>query len=215
MLIRVWRGKDELMQHISLIIDGHDTSVPAGTTLLDAARQLGIDIPTLCHLQGHKTRAVCRVCVVALKGSGHMVPACATAATEGMQIETGSAEVLAARRLLMEFTLAEHGECDDATCAIEELAGQLGVSKTRFQAPRHSNRSDLSSDFVSVRPELCVHCDRCSQACERDQQVLARAGRGALVAVAFDDDRTMADSTCTNCGDCVSVCPAGGLSAVV
>ncbi len=140
------------MQHISLIIDGHDTSVPAGTTLLDAARQLGIDIPTLCHLQGHKTRAVCRICVVALKGSGRMVPACATAATEGMQIETGSAEVLAARRLLMEFTLAEHGECDDATCAIEELAGQLGVSKTRFQAPRHSNRSDLSQSVRLGNP---------------------------------------------------------------
>ncbi|MDP7301726.1 MAG: 2Fe-2S iron-sulfur cluster-binding protein [Pirellulaceae bacterium] len=203
------------MQRISLTIDGQDICVPTGTTILSAARRLNISIPTLCHFPGQTVRAVCRICVVELEGTGHLVPACAAPAQDGMKIATDSAAVVAARRVLMEFILAEHGECDNPLCGIEQLAEQIGVSTTRFQATRRAARSDLSSDFVSVQPQLCVHCDRCIQACQRDQQVLARTGRGANVAVAFDDGRSMGESSCTGCGDCVTVCPAGGLLEAV
>ena len=199
------------MQRVSLTIDGQDISVPAGSTILSAVRRLNISIPTLCHFPGQKSRAVCRICVVALEDTGRMVPACATPAQDGMKIQTASEAVPASRRVLMEFILAEHGECDDPLCDIEQLAEQVGVSTTRFLSPRRSTREGLSSDFVAVQPQLCVHCDRCIQACQRDQKVLARSGRGATVGVAFDDDQPMGDSSCTGCGDCVSVCPAGGL----
>jgi predicted molibdopterin-dependent oxidoreductase YjgC len=199
------------MQAVSLTINGQTLCAPAGATILSVARRQGIEIPTLCHLPGHKTRAVCRICVVSLVGSGGMVPACATPVEEGMEIETDCAAVIATRRLLMEFILAEHGECGEPECVIERLADHLGVTETRFQSPEHASSGNLSSDFITVRPELCIHCDRCVQACGKDQQVLARSGRGATVAIAFDDDRSMADSSCTNCGDCIAVCPAGGL----
>ena len=199
------------MQYVGLTIDGKNINVPVGTTILSAARRLGISIPTLCHFPGHKTRAVCRICVVAIKGTDRMVPACATPVEDGMMIETNSAAGVNARQLLMEFILSEHGECGDPSCGIEQLAEQIGVSTTRFQSPQRAARGNLSSDFVTVRAELCVHCDRCVRACEQDQQVLARMSRGASVTVAFDDDLSMGESSCTTCGDCVAACPAGGL----
>jgi NADH dehydrogenase/NADH:ubiquinone oxidoreductase subunit G len=203
------------MQRVSLTINGQTVLAPADATILSVARRQGIEIPTLCHLPGLKTRAVCRICVVALAGSDRLVPACATPVEDGMEIETDCAAVIAARRLLMEFILAEHGECDEPECEIEQLADLLGVTKTRFQSPEHASNGNLSSDFITVRPELCIHCDRCVQACGKDQRVLARAGRGGAVVVAFDDDQSMANSSCTHCGDCVAVCPAGGLLETV
>ncbi len=203
------------MKYISLTIDDQTITVPAGSTLLAAARRLGISIPTLCHFAGQKTRAVCRICSVQRADNGRMVPACATPVEEGMQIETDNDAVVAARRTLMEFILAEHGRCGEPNCAVEQLAEQLGVSHTRFEAPSRSAEVNRSSDFVMVHPERCIHCDRCVEACGKDQRVIARAGRGATVAVVFDDDRSMGDSSCTGCGDCVAVCPAGGLLEAV
>ncbi len=199
------------MQRVSLTINGQTIHARRGTTILQAARDQGIEIPTLCHFPGHGTRAVCRVCVVALEGSGRMVPACATLVEAGMVIETNGAAVVAARRVLMEFILAEHGRCGEPACAIEQLADQLGVSETRFQAPTTVSQKDLSSDFITVRSGLCVHCDRCIQVCGRDQQVIARSGRGAAVSITFDDGLTMTESSCTSCGDCIAVCPGAGL----
>ncbi len=201
------------MRYVTLTIDDQSVRVPRGTTLLSAAKRAGCDVPTLCHLPGRKPRAVCRICVVERRDNGRLVPACATDAEEGMVIETNSKTVSSARRTLMEFILAEHGECDDPGCQVEQLAAEIGVSDTRFEAPHQECRSGLSSDFVRVKPERCIHCDRCIQACSRDRQVLARSGRGADVVIAFDDDQAIGDSSCTTCGDCVAVCPAGGLLA--
>ncbi len=199
------------MQRVSLTIDGRTISVPPGTSILKAARRLGISIPTLCHLPGQRTRAVCRICMVGLKGSARLVPACATPVDEGMQVETATADVVATRRTIMEFILAEHGTCGTSKCAVEQLAEDMGVTESRFQGPAIDSRTRLSSDFVTVRPERCIHCDRCIEACAKDRKVLVRAGRGAAVHIAFDDERSMGDSSCSTCGDCVSVCPAGGL----
>ncbi len=200
------------MPQVSLTIDGEQITVPQGTTILKAARRLGVAIPTLCHFPGHRPRAVCRICVVAIQGTARLVPACSTPVSDGMRVETEAADVVAVRRTLMEFILAEHHNCGDPDCQIEQLAASLGVARTRFEAPALARRNVISSDFVSVVSERCVHCDRCIEACASDRKVLARRGHGAEVHVAFGEEREDADVSCSVCGDCVSVCPAGGLT---
>ncbi|MAG92403.1 MAG: hypothetical protein CMJ48_01445 [Planctomycetaceae bacterium] len=200
------------MPGVTLTIDGRTARVPEGTSILDAARRVGVKLPTMCHVNGCKPRAVCRMCVVALGGSLRLVPSCATTVTEGMQVQTDTPEVETARKLLMEFMLAEHGECDDPNCAIERLARQLGVYSTRFQMDKSLQEDDFSSKFITVDPENCILCDRCVQACGKDQQVIVRAGRGRSVAISFDTGLSMRDAACTDCGDCLSVCPAGALA---
>jgi len=127
-----------------------------------------------------------------------------------MQIETAAADVVAVRKVIMEFILAEHGECGHPECRIEELAASLGVSRTRFPFRAPARRLPVSSDFVTIVPERCVHCDRCIEACAKDRNVLARSGHGTAVHVSFDD-HAVHGAACSVCGDCVSVCPAGGL----
>lgn len=199
------------MPSVTLTIDGRTVRVPEETSILDAARRIGIKLPTMCHVSGCKPRAVCRMCVVALGGSLRLVPSCATLVTEGMQVQTDTPEVHSARKLLMEFMLAEHGECDDPHCEIEALARELGVQGTRFQMENPFPHLDFSSKFITVYSDNCILCDRCVQVCSKDQQVVVRAGRGGAVAITFDAGLSMQDATCTDCGDCVSVCPAGAL----
>ena len=198
------------MTSISLTIDGRSLSVRSGSTILQAARRLGISIPTLCHAPGQRNRSVCRICVVAVDNSPRLVPACSTLVRDGMTVETDREDVIAARRTLMEFILAEHRECGEPTCLIERLAESMGIDRTRFVAPTQTGRSVIRSDFVTVISERCVHCDRCIQACTKDRRVLTRAGHGAAVHVRFGTEETSAP-VCSVCGDCVSVCPAGGL----
>ncbi len=199
------------MQRVTLTIDGKQISVRPGTPILKAARSVGASIPTLCHLPGRRTRAVCRICVVAVQGSARLVPACATPVSEGMQVDTQAADVVAVRRTLMEFILAEHRDCGDPDCQIEQLAAELGVGQSRFHAPESTRRNVFPSDFVSVLSQRCVHCDRCIEACAADRNVLARSGHGATVQVDFADGESSHETACSVCGDCVSVCPAGGL----
>ena len=200
------------MPRVSLTIDGRKVTVPQGTTILKAARTIGVAIPTLCHFRGHRPRAVCRICVVAVSGSSRLVPACVTPVTEGMQVETQAADVIAVRRTLMEFILAEHHDCGDPECQIERLAEQLGVQQTRFQAPALSGGNIFSTDFVQVITQRCVHCDRCISACAADRNVLSRRGSGAAVHVAIEKGADFGGVECSVCGDCVAACPAGGLA---
>ncbi len=196
------------MQQVELTIDGHEVSVRWGTTLLEAADKVGVKVPRLCHLPGRDARAVCRLCVVGVQGQPALVSACSTRARDGMIVDASGPKVAAARRVVMELVLAEHGEHGGGPCEVERLAHRLGVEGSRFAAqPRVS--SPGGSEYAIVESEACVRCDRCVRACERG--VITRQGRGRGAHLAFDEGRALASSSCVACGDCLAVCPAGGL----
>ncbi len=196
------------MQKIQLTIDGREVSVRRGTTLLEAADAVGIDVPRLCHLPGREPRAVCRLCVVAIEGERALVSACSTRAEQGMVVDASGPRLRARRRVVMELVLAEHGEHGGGPCEVELLARELGVEQTRF-APQPRVPSPGGSEYAMVESEACIRCDRCVRACERG--VITRQGRGPGAHLAFDEGRALSASSCIACGDCLVVCPAGGL----
>jgi len=195
---------------IRLNIDDRETGVPEGATLLEAARKLRITLPTLCSMGGRNDRAACRLCLVRVDRSPQLVSACSTPARAGMRVVTGDPQIIAARRVIAELTLAEHGQCGRADCEVERLAASLGVTRSRFRAHRAEPAADMGSDYIDVDAALCVHCDRCIRACSRD--VIGRCGRGATVGSSFGVHAgSLAQSDCTQCGDCVHACPASAL----
>lgn len=200
------------MQYVTLTIDGTVVKVRAGTSLIAAAKKAGVEIPTLCFLPGRPARGVCRVCSVWVANRRGLIPACSTPVAEGMEVETQLPIVLQARRMMLELALAEHGPCDenvcggDQKCQLVHLARHHGVKDQRFDPIEKLTRTDLSSDCIQVRPQGCILCDRCVQAC-RDLHIIGRAGRGSNTHIVFDADLSMEKSDCIACGDCVAVCP--------
>ncbi len=202
------------MQYVTLTVDGTEVKVRAGTTILEAAKKADVMIPTLCFLPGRSARGVCRLCSVAVMNRRGLVSACSTPVAQGMEVETQLPVVQQARRIVLELALAEHGPCDEKTCGGEQkcqlvqLARKQGVREKRFDTIEKTKRENLSSDNILVQPDGCILCDRCITACS-DLQIIARAERGADTRIVFDADRSMEDSNCIACGDCVAVCPVG------
>ena len=189
-------------------INGQDYTCTPGNTILQVARQKEIDIPTLCYLHGRQHRSVCRICVVDVAGLNSLAPACSTLVTEGMEITTNSTRVISARKVLMRFIMAEHGQCGRAGCAVEELAAKLGVLESaplHIQGPIEVDRQ-RSSTFMQITPSHCIHCDRCIRSCR--YQMIGRKGRGVHVSM------NMNTSSCVYCGDCIDACPTGAIMMV-
>ncbi len=196
------------MQKIELIIEGRPVRARSGATILEAAAEVGVEVPRLCRLEGRKSRAVCRICSVGVEGRPGLVSACSTPARPGMVVDVFGPRPSARRRVIMEFVLAEHGEHSGGMCEVEHLAQELGVSSSRFE-PQARAPNPGGSEYLVVESEACIRCDRCMEACERG--VITRLGRGRGVYLAFDEGRSVGTSSCVACGDCVAVCPAGGL----
>lgn len=205
---------------VKVTIDGLPVDVPAGTTVFDAARTLGIEIPTLCHAQHQTPVGVCRVCTVEVgKNARVLTASCVRAVEAGMEVQTASERVRAVRRTLYEMLLADHAApClrQQATgdCELETLATRAGLTGARF-APRPAERPlDDSSPIIKVDPAACILCDRCIRACSevKENFVIGRTGKGAHAAIAFDDDTPMGQSTCVGCGECMVSCPTGALT---
>ncbi len=210
---------------IKLTIDNRPVEVAEGTTILKAARQAGIDIPTLCYfeLDGMKFEnkpGGCRVCVVEVKGRRNLAPACATDCMEGMEVLTNSPRVINARRTVVELILSDHPndclQCEkNGDCELQSLAKRLGIKEIPYKGVQSTYRKDRT---LSVERDMdkCVMCRRCETMCNKFQSVGALSGvnRGfdAVVAPAFEQD--LGDSSCVNCGQCVQVCPVGALTLV-
>jgi CRP-like cAMP-binding protein/NAD-dependent dihydropyrimidine dehydrogenase PreA subunit/ferredoxin len=206
------------MSDIQLTIDGTAITVPAGTTIFDAARMHGIPIPTLCHQQNETPVGVCRVCVVEA-GGRVLSAACVRQAEEKMVVSTNSEKVLRARRTLVELLMADHpSPCarqrQSNDCELETLARLEGVTQPRFPRRLSPRGQDNSSLVIAVDHEACILCDRCIRGCDeiRQNNVLGRRGKGFWAGIAFDYNLPMGNSSCVSCGECMVSCPTGALT---
>lgn len=210
---------------VNLTIDDIKVQVPKGTTILKAAKSIGIDIPTLCHYelkgQGIENRpGSCRVCMVEIEGKGNLAAACATNVSEGMKVKTHTLRVIMARRTVVDLLLSDHpADClvcpQGGKCELQKLAVDLGLREVTYKGEESVYKIDVSPAIIRDMNK-CVMCRRCETVCNSLQTVGALSGinRGfnAVVGTAFE--QKLADSTCVMCGQCVQACPVGALSEV-
>jgi predicted molibdopterin-dependent oxidoreductase YjgC len=201
-------------RQIDLSIDGKAVSVPEGATILDAARSLGIDTPTLCFLKTLAPVNVCRVCVVELEGSRALVPACSRIVEPGMLIHTDSERVRLSRRLVLEF-LASAVDVSTAP-AFKDYMERYGAHPERFgsDAATVAQPPKIDNDLYIRDYSKCILCYKCVEACGVDAQntfAIAVAGRGFDAHIATEYDIPLPDSACVYCGNCIAVCPTGAL----
>lgn len=208
-------------KQVTLTIDGRSVTVPAGTTLWEAARELGIDIPVLCHSPRLRPVGVCRVCVVDV-GERVLAAACVRPCAEGMTVRTATEEVQGHRRMLASLLLSDYPEQsrreattgDDALLALARDAGIDTVPLPDGAADGGPRGQDDSSPVIAVDHQACILCDRCIRACDELQHndVIGRTGKGYLARIAFDLNNPMGQSTCVACGECMASCPTGALT---
>ncbi len=209
-----------MSETVALTIDGRSVRVTAGTTIWDAARELGIDIPVLCHSPRMRPVGVCRLCVVDT-GARNLQAACVRPCEEGMEVHTDTERVQRNRRMLLELLLADYPResLREQTTGDDELlalARAHGLDESRFggdDGEAGAGRDD-SSPVIMVDHQACILCDRCIRGCNELQhnQVMTRSGKGAATHIAFDLDVAMGASTCVACGECQAVCPTGALT---
>ena len=201
-------------RQIEIQIDGKNITVPESATILDAARQLGIDTPTLCFLENLTPVNVCRVCVVELEGSRTLVPACSRKVEQGMKIKTDSERVRLSRRLVLEF-LASSVDVSTAPSLqayLKDYGGdpqRFGKSETNAQQPVKIDNDLYIRDYAK-----CILCYKCVEACGVDAQntfAIGVAGRGFTAHIATEFDIPLPESACVYCGNCIGVCPTGAL----
>jgi CRP-like cAMP-binding protein/Fe-S-cluster-containing dehydrogenase component/ferredoxin len=203
---------------IELTVDGKKVSVPAGTSVFDAARLNDIEIPTLCHQQNEKPVGVCRVCVVDV-GARVFTASCVRPVEPGMVVTTNSEKVQQARNTLVELLMSDHPspcarERQSGDCELEALAKKNNRLASRY-APLATRRGvDESSMSIGVDFDACILCDRCIRGCSdiRENFVLGRMGKGATTRIAFDNNQPMGESSCVSCGECMVSCPTGALT---
>jgi len=199
---------------ISVKINNKVIKAKANKTILQVAKKQGIEIPTICHLQGLASRSVCRICSVEIKGCNVLLPACSTIIEENMEIITHNQKTIHARKALMEFIISEHGGLGTLNTQIKDYAKELGVKEATYylHAQKDKNCNSYSSDYIKLSQEKCILCDRCIRAC-RDHHIINRAHHGSASLLTFGEDNSLLENTdCTNCGDCVTVCPTGALN---
>ncbi len=212
------------MNLIKLNIDDKPVVVEQGTTLLEAAKSIGVKVPTLCYMKMEDMNfenkpGGCRVCVVEVEGRRNLAPACKTECAEGMEVHTHTARVVNARRTVVELILSDHpAEClicaKSGECELQNLVQNLGIREIRYQGEQSHYKGDLSQAIMRDM-DKCIMCRRCETVCNEVQTVgvLSAVNRGfnAVVAPAFEMD--LDHSACTFCGQCVAVCPTGALIA--
>jgi predicted molibdopterin-dependent oxidoreductase YjgC len=200
---------------LAVSVDGRDLEVAPGSTLREACREAGVEIPTLCFSPNFSPANACRLCVVELEGSRTLVPACSRPVEPGMRILTGSDRVRLSRRLVLEL-LASSVDLSGAS-ELQALLAEYGARPERFAAAEAATvRQPVKIDNeLYVRDySKCVLCYRCVQACGSEAQntfAIWVAGRGFEAHIATEFDAPLPDSACVYCGNCIEVCPTGAL----
>ncbi|MFA6808196.1 MAG: [Fe-Fe] hydrogenase large subunit C-terminal domain-containing protein, partial [Eubacteriales bacterium] len=205
------------MNMINLKIDGMDISVPKGTTILQAAKQLNIHIPTLCYLEGIHEEGSCRICIVEVEGWRGLHPACVTKVEEGIIVKTSSKLVRETRKGTLELILANHNrEClscqRNNNCELQKLAEEMGIDSVYYE--KKVVRAEIDKSGAIVRDlSKCILCGRCLSVCDKVQHVnaIALVNKGKYTAVTTPYDEKLSNHNCINCGQCIKFCPVGAL----
>jgi bidirectional [NiFe] hydrogenase diaphorase subunit len=203
----------------TLRIDGADVAGAEGQTLLEVAVENGIDIPTLCHMDGLSDVGACRLCVVEVGGSGRLAPACTTRVEEGMKVTAHSERLADYRRTIVQMLFVERNHiCSVCVannhCELQDLAAELGVDHLDLPAVDPAVGVDASHELFAIDHNRCVLCTRCVRVCDEIEgaHTWDVAGRGIDARVVTDLGMPWGESpTCTSCGKCVQVCPTGAL----
>ena len=203
---------------ISLKINGMPVTVPAGTTILDAARQVQVKIPNLCKDEDLLPTAACGMCIVQIAGQPRMPRACCTPVTEGMDITTHSGELTDIRRTVLELLLSTHpNSCltcgRNGTCELQALAADFGIRGENIKRIVTPVPLDASNGSIIIDSTKCIKCGRCVQVCQDVQDVWALSflDRGINTRMAPAGDITLAESPCVKCGQCSNHCPTGAI----
>jgi bidirectional [NiFe] hydrogenase diaphorase subunit len=204
----------------TLRIDERDFSARADETVLEVARQNGIFIPTLCELKGLSEVGACRLCLVEVKNSNRLLPACVTRVEEGMEITTNSPRLERYRRSILELLFTERNHIcsvcvSNGHCELQSLAQKLGMDHVHFPYRYPKVQVDASHPRFLVDHNRCILCSRCVRVCDEIEgaHTWDVKGRGINMQIISDLDQPWGSSeTCTGCGKCVHVCPTGALS---
>ncbi len=204
---------------VNLKINGQAVTVPAGYTILEAAREAGIDIPTLCYLKDASQTGSCRMCVVEIVGARALQAACVYPVAEGIEVLTHSPKVKQARKSTLELLLSNHDRScltcvRNKNCELQTLSEELGVSEIPFQGEMIKREIDDLSPSIVRNNNKCVLCRRCVNVCKNVQTVGAIdvTERGFKSQIASPFNMPLSDSNCVNCGQCIAACPTGALT---
>lgn len=205
------------MNMVNVTINGTKISVPQGSTILEAARELGIEIPTLCFMKKKNEIGACRICVVEVKGAKTLITACVMPVSEGMDILTNSDRVINARKQIIELILSNHNcsclSCDRSeNCELQTLARNYGVDMNKFEGQKTEAIYDESSPSIIRDNSKCILCRRCVAACASQTGVIGANHRGfdTVIGCAFESE--LGNVACVNCGQCIEACPTGALT---
>lgn len=205
---------------ISIRIEGELVPTREGKTILEAAREAGRAIPTLCHMDGLADVGACRLCIVEVGGSGRLAPACTTPVQDGLSVVINSPRLAEYRRMVIELLLAERNHVcavcvANGHCELQAMAASLGVTSVRFPYRYPVLGVDLSAERYVLDHNRCILCSRCVRVCAEVEgvHVWDVMGRGIHARLVSELDQPWAEaSTCTRCGKCVQACPTGALA---
>jgi bidirectional [NiFe] hydrogenase diaphorase subunit len=202
----------------TLIIDEQEVSARRGQTILEVARENEIYIPTLCHMEGLSDVGACRMCLVEIKGSKKLLPACVATVFEGMEVSTNTERLKQHRRTILELLFAERNHiCSvcvaNGHCELQTLGQEQGLTHIRLPYRNPQLTVDASNERFTIDHNRCILCTRCVRVCAEIEgaHVWDVMGRGINSIVITDLHEDWGSSSCTRCGKCVQVCPTGAL----
>jgi len=203
---------------VQLTINNIKVNAEEGMTILDAAKSVGIHVPTLCHMKGLTPTGACRICVVEVEGQRGLIPSCAYPVYEGMSVETNSPRVRRARKTIVELLVENHPQdclvcVRNKNCELQDLSEQYGVREHRYIGETKSHAIDVSSASMERDPAKCILCGRCVRTCNEIQKVGAidftNRGFSSIVTTPYNKGLNVSD--CILCGQCILVCPTAAL----
>ena len=202
----------------TLVIDGKHVSARAGQTILEVAQENGIDIPTLCHLDGLSDVGACRLCVIEIKGLNKLLPACVATVEEGMEVSTSTERLQKHRHTILELLFAERNHVcsvcvSNGHCELQTLGQSQGLTHVRLPYRNPELTVDASHERFTADHNRCILCTRCVRVCAEVEgaHIWDLMGRGINTTIITDLHENWGSSGCTRCGKCVQACPTGAL----